>query len=262
MHAGSADDTVLAQMNLGELRVRIGKLELDRLLDLGPATPDLGKRVFKPAHHVDADPMFGFCHGVEDRLAAPFGDAFDHDAAPSCRNVGLKIDLRKDRRMHLFKCGSKNAENRCAGLGVLAGEDAEQRSALELGRPLIYHHGGFALSFVNGSRPAEDADKLQAIELGLSVLASLDLHARHRLTIAMGGQTVELTRTAVGAIAVDELAPMNRPVRVSHISLLTDRDFTAGSDPTLAKIRSAQKRCPGTVDSRLPRRGGLHNPLW
>jgi hypothetical protein len=72
---------------------------------------------------------------------------------------------------------------------------------------------------MNRPRPAEYANELQAIKLGLSVMTVVDLHACHGLAIAMCWKTVELAGTAVRAVAVDELTSMNGPVGIDHISL-------------------------------------------
>ena len=47
----------------------------------------------------------------------------------------------------------------------------------------------------------------------------LDLHARYRLAMTVRRQSVELAGAAVGAVAVDELTSVNRPVRVDHLRL-------------------------------------------
>jgi len=47
VHFGSAHDAALAEMNLGELGVGVGKLQLDRTGGLAPAAADFGQRVFE-----------------------------------------------------------------------------------------------------------------------------------------------------------------------------------------------------------------------
>jgi hypothetical protein len=52
----------------------------------------------------------------------------------------------------------------------------------------------------------------------------LNLHARYRPAMTMSGQSVELARTAVGAVAVDELTSVNRQF-VSIISISSSTAF-------------------------------------
>ena len=54
VHFGSAHDAALAEMNLGELTVGVGELQLEWTRRLGPTTSDSGERVFETIDHVDA----------------------------------------------------------------------------------------------------------------------------------------------------------------------------------------------------------------
>src|SRR2546430_12766855 len=85
----------------------------------------------------------------------------------------------------------------------------------------VDHHRRFALAFVNGPRPAEDSHELQPIERGRPVMAALDLEPAHRLAMAVCGQSVELAGAAIGAVAVDELTPLDCPLCVRHGRPLT-----------------------------------------
>src|SRR5262249_15273848 len=102
------------------------------------------------------------------------------------------------------------------GLGILATENAQQRSTLRLVCALVDHDRRFALTLVNGARPAEDSHEFQTVECGRSVMAALDLEPAHRLAMSVRRQSVELTGATVGAVAVDEFASLDGPFRVCH----------------------------------------------
>jgi hypothetical protein len=103
----------------------------------------------------------------------------------------------------------------------LSGEDAKDGRALILRRFLVDDDGRFAFAFVDRTRPPEDPDKCQAIQLGCAVVAFLYFHARHGSTISVSRKTVELARTAIRAVTIHEFAAMDRPVRTCHVSLPT-----------------------------------------
>jgi hypothetical protein len=49
------------------------------------------------------------------------------------------------------------------------------------------------------------------------MMAVNDVEGRHCLAIAVRGQRIELARTAVGAIAIDELARPDLPFDIRHV---------------------------------------------
>src|SRR5579859_4231381 len=168
-HGISADNSVLTEMDFGKMRVGIGELELNRVRGFGPAAADLRKRVFEAVRHVDPGAVLGLGHRIEDRLAAAFGDAVHCHATPTGSDVALKIDRRKNRRMHLLEGGREDVEDCCSRLGILSAENAKQGTALCFARSFVDDDGGFALAFVNRAGPAEDSDKFQTVELGRTV---------------------------------------------------------------------------------------------
>src|SRR6478672_12865547 len=218
----SAHDASLTEMDLGELGIAVVKLELDWPSRLGPTASDFGKRVFEPVHHVDAHPMRCAGHRIEDRFAAAFRYARHDEPRLAARNVHLKIDRSENRIVQLFQRRSEDVEDGCSRLGVLAADDAQQCSTLRLRRPLIDHDCRFALTLMNSARPAENGDELQTVKFRVSVVTLLYLHPRHRLAMSVSRQSVELAGAAVGAVAVDELTSVNRPVRVDHPRLPID----------------------------------------
>src|SRR5262249_1162495 len=146
----------------------------------------------------------------------------------------------------------------------LTGEDAQQRRPLRLGGALVDHHRCFALALVYRAWPAEDSHELQAVELGRAVVTLLDLESPDRLAMSVRGQSVELAGAAVGAIAVDELTPLDRPLGIRHGRLLADapRSCTAPlPNKMLASAHRLQKpgeaACRGAAEGSCRRRG-LH----
>src|SRR5262249_29517739 len=227
-HAVSAYDAVLAEMNFGKLSVGVGKLEANGARGLAPATPDFGKGVFEAVDHIDAHTVFFAGDRIEDWLAAAFGHAGHDQARLSCGDVELEVDRGKDRIVDFFQRGREHVEDGRPGLCILAAEDTQQRCALRLRRALIDHHCRFALALVDRARPAEDPYEFQAIEPGRSVVTLLDLEAANGLAISMRWQSVELAGAAVGAVAVDELTPFDRPFGIRHARLLTERNPLRG----------------------------------
>jgi hypothetical protein len=157
---------------------------------------------------------------IEDRLAAAFGHAGHEQARPSAGDVDLELYGGEDRLVQFLERGGEHVEDRRAGLGILPGEDAQQRRTLRLARTLVDHHCRLALTLVDWAGPAEDSHEREPVELGRAVLALIDLEAADRLTMSVRRQSVELTGAAVGAVAVDELAPLDAPFGVRHRRLL------------------------------------------
>ena len=75
---------------------------------------------------------------------------------------------------------------------------------------------------MNGLWPAEDSHKLEAVEIGRTVMTLLDLEPADRLAMSVRRQSVELAGAPVGAVAVDELTSLDGPVRVRHVALPRD----------------------------------------
>jgi len=123
--------------------------------------------------------------------------------------------------MYLLQGGREYAEDCCAGLGILAAQDAQQRGALCLTGALVDHDRGFALAFMNGARPAEYSYELEAIELGRAVMTLLDFEPSDGLAMSVRRQSVELAGTAVGAVAINELTSLDGSFGVRYGPLLT-----------------------------------------
>jgi hypothetical protein len=68
--------------------------------------------------------------------------------------------------MHHLAGHRENLEDRGAGLGILAAQDAEQSLALFRRRALIDDVDALALAVMNGAGPAKDAGAFQPVEPG------------------------------------------------------------------------------------------------
>jgi hypothetical protein len=182
-------------------------------------------------------------NGIEDRFAAAFGHAGHDQARLSARNVDLELDGSEDRIVQFFEGGREYIEDRRPGLGILPGEDAQQRRALRFTSPLVDHDRRFAFALVNGPRPAEDSHKLEAVELGRTVMTLLDLEPADRLAMSVRRQSVELAGAPVGAVAVDELTSLDGPFGVRHGRLLRGALGKAVSTEPRSKL-NANKPVP------------------
>src|SRR5262249_20986766 len=93
-------------------------------------------------------------------------------------------------------------------------------------------------------RPAKDADEPQTVEPGGAVNPFVDLHRGHRFTVAVAWQPIELARTAVRTITIDEFPRFDAPLHVAHEIL------PSALDPTGAQLKSTGQ-CPGKTQ-RVP----------
>src|SRR5580692_3624393 len=178
-------DAALAEIDVGELRVGIGELDRHRLRYGGPAAPHLGERIFESVRDIDADAILRAGDRILDRLAAALGDAAHDQPALTGVDVDVEVDGGENGFVEFLKRRREHLKDGGAGLGILAAEDAQERPALRLARPLVDHDRRFTFALVNGARPAEDANKTYAVEPGVAVITLVDLHAGHGLAIAV-----------------------------------------------------------------------------
>src|SRR5262249_18075204 len=215
-HVALMHDAALAEMNFGELAVGVGKLQPDRARGLAPAAPDFGKGVFEPIDHVDAHAMLGPRHRIEDRLTAAFRHSRHDQARLSGGYIDLKVYRGKDRIMPFFQRGGEYVEDRRPGFRILPADDTQQRGSLRLRRPLVNYYYRFPFALMDGAGPAQDADEPESVEFGRAVMPALDLVPCDRMAVSVRRQPVELAGTAIGAVAVDELTPLDGPFGVRH----------------------------------------------
>jgi hypothetical protein len=100
--------------------------------------------------------------------------------------------------------------------GSVSCQNPQQRVALRFTRPFVNHDCSFPFAFVDRSRPAKDPDKPQAVEAGVAVNSFVDLHRSDRSAIAIAWPPIELARTTVRTIAVNELPRFDAPFHVGH----------------------------------------------
>src|SRR5262245_2715097 len=113
-------------MDIGKLRVGIGKVEPDRTLRLGPATTDFRKRVFEAIGHLESHAMLGPGHRMEARRAPPLGYARDRDSSLAGFDVGFEFDPSKNRLVELLEGRGEHLEDRRARLGILPSKNPQQ----------------------------------------------------------------------------------------------------------------------------------------
>ncbi len=123
-----------------------------------------GELELETVRAVDADAMFLAGDGIEDRFAAGSVIPGTMRRAAALVDVDVEVDVGEHRIVHLFQRRSENVEDRGAGIGVLAGENAQQRVALGLVGPLVDDERRLAVAFMDGTRPFEDAGDLEPVE--------------------------------------------------------------------------------------------------
>ena len=82
--------------------------------------------------------------------------------------------------------------------------DLQQRLALLRVGVLVDESDCLAITLVDRSRPFEDGRNPQAVELGLAVMAFINLDACHSVAMTFVRQRIELAVAAIFAGAVDE----------------------------------------------------------
>src|SRR5262245_20032843 len=115
----SAHDAALAEMNLGELAVRVDKLQSDRPPRPRPPAADFRERVLETLDHIDAYAVVPSVHWLEKLLPPGFGHGRHHQARPSRGQDELELNRPEDRFMHLFEGRGEHVEGRRARLGIL-----------------------------------------------------------------------------------------------------------------------------------------------
>ena len=159
-------------------------------------------------------------HRVEDWFAAAFGHPRHHQASlrpatSTWKSIGAKIGSCsfsnvEANTLKTVAPGSVSRPVRCAAAPRAAARLPARRSP-----PPLHPYPR------ESHPPAENSHELQAIKLGRSVKALLDLEPTHGLTIAVRRQSIELAGAPVGAVAVDELTSLDSPFGVRHGRLPT-----------------------------------------
>src|SRR5215467_5178789 len=117
-------------MQSGKLTVGIGKAEWNWPARIGPATSYFGEAVFKAVRKIDTATKFRAGNGIDDGFAAGLDQAVDLQTRTPLIDIHLEFNIGKYRLMKFCQCGREDLEDRCARVGVLAGEDSQQSFAL------------------------------------------------------------------------------------------------------------------------------------
>src|SRR5262249_49942545 len=99
---------------------------------------------------------------------------------------------------------------------LLAGHDLDQSVALRGRGALIDKTLGDAAAFVNRTRPAVARGDDRAIEANIAEIAFVDAMGFHALADPIGRPRVELTWTAIGAIAGADFRSRDHPIQMRH----------------------------------------------
>src|SRR5580692_3912806 len=102
------DDAALAQIDVGELRVGVGKFERHRVRNGVPAASHLGKRILKSVRDIDADAILCAGDRILDRFAATLGNAAHHQPALAGVDVDVKVDSSEDGLVHFLEGGREH----------------------------------------------------------------------------------------------------------------------------------------------------------
>jgi len=160
--------------------------------------------------------------------------AVDLEAGAALVDVDLEIDVGKHRIKSLRQHRGKHVEHGGAGIGVLAGHDAQDGVALVRRGALVDDRKRLAVAHMDRSGPAEDARQAQPVELHIAMVTLVDLDADDGAAMAVRRQGIELAGTAIGTVAVGKFASMQGPIGC-HDDLHFRGGLEFSADPCLVK---------------------------
>src|SRR5437868_10360541 len=204
-------DAVLAEMQFGELPIRIGEIKSYGALRLRPAAAHFRPQVFEAVRQVDAAAEFLARNRIDDWFAPLLDQAGHGQSCTALLHVNREIDVSENGLMYGRESGREDVENRGAWLRVLTADDAKNAVALGLAPALVHNRLHLAVPEMDRPGPGEHAGEAQAIERRLAMVALVDLNADHRLAIAVRRQRIELAGAAIGAVAIGEFTPFEFP---------------------------------------------------
>src|SRR3569833_2455327 len=170
----SGNNSILAQMQLGELAVRIRQFIRDRTARTSPAATYLCFLEFEPADGLDADAMLGTGDWIEDGLSALIDVAGHLQLRAALVDIHGKVDIGENGVVGNGEHRGKDGKHGGARPGVLAAHDAQDCIALRRARALIHYRKRLAISLVDGPRILEYSGEPQAIQSRLAMLALID----------------------------------------------------------------------------------------
>lgn len=204
-------DSTLGHMQVGEMSVRILHVELDCTRSFCEAATHFCNGVFETVRQIDAGTKGLFGHGIQYGFAAAFYDAIDFDVRGSAFNIHRELERREYGIVHLVERRREDLKDCGAGLSVLTAQYPQQRIPLRIGCADVDDWNELSLTLMDGPGPVKNGSHVQAVKCRSSMMAALNLNHGNRFTMSMRGQRIELTRTPVGAIAVQELASFDFP---------------------------------------------------
>jgi len=148
---------------------------------------------------------------VGDGLHIDVGDAIDSDPAGTRIHIECEVGGLSQgwilRRAHLCI----DEPHRLHLVGVLPGHDPLQRGGLRLGRGGIDHQLHLAVALADRAGPMIDPGCAQTCQVGVSVMAALDVKNDGRLAITAVWQDAELAGAAEIAVAIGQFQTVNFP---------------------------------------------------
>src|SRR6516162_894951 len=149
---------------------------------------------------------------VADRFARRCHQARDIQPRPPGFDIDLEVDRQKQRGQLVRRHGREHPPNGRHVLGLLARHDLDERVALARIRLVLDYQLDGAVALVDRPGEMNYERAIEAVEADVAEMSLVDFPGSRRLAKAMGRQRVELTRTAVGAIAVRKLIGADAPI--------------------------------------------------
>src|SRR5439155_18487419 len=120
-----------------------------------------------------------------------------------------------------------------AGVGALTLEDRDEGGPLGVPRPLVDDRSHAPVALVNGAGPGIDVDGVEPVQAGVAEMTAVYPPGDYRAARVVRRSRVELTRTAVIAVAVDEVRAFDAPVhgwRHGFLPLMLPASRRCGSE--------------------------------
>src|SRR5205823_6540984 len=149
---------------------------------------------------------------VEDGLAPTIRRPCSLAGCTASHLVEFNIDVRDDGYEDPLAHGGVDPKECLRLLGLLSRQDGEQGRALRIVGAPVEDWLHLAAALMDRGRPGDGKSHVQPIELRLAKMAAVNSQENDGMAIAMAGQSVELTRTAIAAVAIREIHAMNFPI--------------------------------------------------
>jgi hypothetical protein len=196
--------------------VTVLQIEFDRTNASSRSAAELRDTELETIGQVDADPMFGACHGVVNGFARRLKKARYFEMRPTRLNIDLKRDRLEQRLAFGRTHCADDPPDRGHLLCLLTRQDLQERVALRGVGPFVDDQLHGAVALVDRSGKYRQQHRPQAVEPNIAKIPFFDLNTGQGPAITVGRQSVELTRASVGAIAVVELRAFDDPFCRCH----------------------------------------------